>query len=479
MLETKDKIFNYSIFFIIFLGIIARVLFYSYNRPFWLDECALALNIVQSNNYFISLDYNQIAPSLFMYLSKLMYYIFPDKELGLRFLPLLFSISSIFVFYAISKKFLIKKTAVLIALLLFCFTYPLIYYSQEFKPYSADVFFFLLILLSYYYLENVKTAKQIAVLSILYAFALHISFASFFAEFTIFLTLLIFNRKQFCNIIYIFIPVILSAIYFYIFKRATIDTGFFQNYWNFGFFDNNINNNFSLFNQFSWFIFQNKLIMTLLFIISCFIALIKDFKNKNLYLYLFPIVIAIILSYLKIYPFHSRLILFIVPCVIIFIVKWTDYINLKNKYIYLLITVIFSAFIMFPILQNDYKKIIKKEYRLEDMQSLLKIANKLAKPDDIFIIPRNNKWLYEYYKQYVPVKNLTVITPIRSEDDNFTEHLESYPKGKVYYMFIAHSSINNIKKQKNFQKIYDWAKDKEYFWCKRDNKNNTLFRYKL
>ena len=165
------------------------------------------------------------------------------------------------------------------------------------------------------------------------------------------------------------------------------------------------------------------------------------------------------------------------PCVIIFIVKWTDYINLKNKYIYLLITVIFSAFIMFPILQNDYKKIIKKEYNVEDIQTFLKIANKIAKPNDIFIIPRNDEPLYQYYKIYAPVKNQAFVTPIRSEDDNFTEHLESYPKGKVYYLFFVH--CRNVIKQKEFKQIYDWAKDKEYFWCKRDNKNNALFRYKL
>ena len=142
------------------------------------------------------------------------------------------------------------------------------------------------------------------------------------------------------------------------------------------------------------------------------------------------------------------------------------------------ITVIFSALILLPVLQNDYKKIIKKKYNVEDIQTFLEIANKIAKPDDIFIIPFISNTIYLYYEQYAPVKNLTVITSTRSDDDKFIEHLESYPKGKVYYLFFIHCK-NNVIKQKKFKQIYEWAKNKEYFWCKRDNNNNALFRYKL
>ena len=86
---NKNNIFNILLIIVLAVGCILRILFYSYSRPFWNDECALALNILNTWNYFKPLEYGQAAPQLFMYGSKLAYYLLPSKELALRIIPLL------------------------------------------------------------------------------------------------------------------------------------------------------------------------------------------------------------------------------------------------------------------------------------------------------------------------------------------------------------------------------------------------------
>ena len=46
----KNKFLFISLGITIVLGIILRLLFYSYNRPLWSDEAALALNIINMNS---------------------------------------------------------------------------------------------------------------------------------------------------------------------------------------------------------------------------------------------------------------------------------------------------------------------------------------------------------------------------------------------------------------------------------------------
>lgn len=159
----KLKIFNLQnivIGLILGIGIVLRCIFYFYNRPFWNDECALALNVTNFWNFFKPLEYNQAAPQLFMYISKIFYYLIPAKELALRFFPFICSILSIWLFFIIAKQYLQKTFSRIVAISAFAICYPLCYYAQEFKQYSSDVLAFLLAISSYFYIDRIIANKK-------------------------------------------------------------------------------------------------------------------------------------------------------------------------------------------------------------------------------------------------------------------------------------------------------------------------------
>jgi len=135
-----------AVYIIFFVGIVIILREYMGGRSLWVDEAMLALNMDRSFLELLRpLDYNQTAPILFLYLSKLFTLIFGISDYSLRITPLLFGLGSLSVFFLISRK-LFKPMPAAISMLLFALSYKLIYYTNEFKHYSADVFFSLLFL---------------------------------------------------------------------------------------------------------------------------------------------------------------------------------------------------------------------------------------------------------------------------------------------------------------------------------------------
>lgn len=461
------------LYLIIFIGIFLRITFYLYNRPFWLDECALLLNLIYKNNYFYNLDWAQTTPAFFLYISKFIYNFFPNNEYALRFLPLVFSIGSIFLFVKLSKTYLKKPVTILIAVAIFSLMPTLIYYGQEFKQYSGDVLFFILLLLTYPYIEKINSKKEMFFWGIIYSLMFYVSYSAFFAEFSIFATLLILNPKQFKKIFLILLPVIYSAVMFYICYSSLCYIDFLKIFWNSGFLSYDLGRDFLIFKHFFEYLFQNWFIL-IIFGFSLIISIKNDYKDKNMWLLLFTIICTLILSYLKLYPLHSRVSLFLCPVIIIYTVKWIDYLNIKNKIIYSVIMGLFIIFALYPIIRFDYDTIYKKEYLHEDIRTPLIKATEMAKENDIFIISYYNVWLYEYNKLTIPIKNPVIVEDFETPTEEYINQLESYPKGRTYFWIESHHNYNE-----RVDLVYEWAKDKEEFFCQKDNYNNTVIRYRL
>ena len=122
------------------LGIVVRVVQWLFNRNLWLDEIGLA-ETLRAHNYaglFQPLGDMQNAPPAFLVVSKGLTQVVGAGEQALRAVPLVAGISSLFLFYALARKWLPRDRA-LGALAVFALLPPLIYYSTEFKPYSSDV----------------------------------------------------------------------------------------------------------------------------------------------------------------------------------------------------------------------------------------------------------------------------------------------------------------------------------------------------
>lgn len=121
------------------LAIALRLIRYLHDRGFWLDEVWFVLNLVNKSvsELMTELDDDQFVPLGFLFGMKLIVMIAGQSGYALRFLPLVASIASVFIFYELAKRVL-KDRAVPIALLLFAISYPLMTYAGEAKIYGID-----------------------------------------------------------------------------------------------------------------------------------------------------------------------------------------------------------------------------------------------------------------------------------------------------------------------------------------------------
>jgi hypothetical protein len=132
--------------FLVGIGVLLRAVQYLSNRSLWEDESSLALNILHRTprELLKPLDNGQGAPPCFLWLEKFAVATFGPGEYSLRFFPFLFGVLSVFVFYAVAKRWL-RPGAMSVALFFFAISGALIYYSAEVKQYSTDVLVALLL----------------------------------------------------------------------------------------------------------------------------------------------------------------------------------------------------------------------------------------------------------------------------------------------------------------------------------------------
>ena len=161
----KD-IYSYLFWVVALIGICCYTFCFARNREFWLDEAFLGMNILKRSYFQLwePLDLYQVAPPLFLMISKFFFsihsYLFLSVEQSLRLYPFLCGIGSIILFPIVIKKIIKNNLIGLILYLLFVFIPKIIYYAQEFKQYSSDVFWCLLVFYVMLKLEFFKFTKR-------------------------------------------------------------------------------------------------------------------------------------------------------------------------------------------------------------------------------------------------------------------------------------------------------------------------------
>jgi len=116
-----------------------RVIRYAAARSLWLDEASLAMNFVRRSyaGLLRTLDHEQGAPLGFVLATKAATNVLGINEYGLRLVPLLAGVLALPVMLALLRKS-VRWEAGLIALALFALAESGLYYSSEVKQYSMD-----------------------------------------------------------------------------------------------------------------------------------------------------------------------------------------------------------------------------------------------------------------------------------------------------------------------------------------------------
>ena len=136
-------------------GVALRAAQYFSNSALYVDEGALALNVINKSfrALFAPLDFNQAAPPGFLALEKIAVLAFGDSEYSLRLFPFAFSIAALFLFYGVARRVLVNW-AVPVAVAFFAVSEQIIYFSAQVKQYSGDVAITLLVVLAALELES-------------------------------------------------------------------------------------------------------------------------------------------------------------------------------------------------------------------------------------------------------------------------------------------------------------------------------------
>ncbi len=121
-------------------GIVVRLVCAVVRWGYWMDEASLLTNVTQltPRQMFGPLLNNQLAPPGFLILAWLVDQVFGSKTPVFRAYMLVFGIGGIFLFLAVARRCLPTR-AVFPAVLMFVSSNHLVYYASEFKQYATDL----------------------------------------------------------------------------------------------------------------------------------------------------------------------------------------------------------------------------------------------------------------------------------------------------------------------------------------------------
>jgi uncharacterized membrane protein len=318
------------IYFLLAFGALTRLAQYLANRPLWLDEAMITLNIINRSypELLQPLDYVQAAPVLFLLAVKYCCELWGDSEIVLRFVPFIFGLLALAVFYPLGRR-MIRPQAMPIALTLFAFSRYAIHYAVEVKPYSLDLAFTVIVLLfSFCVLTGGFRFKNCLALGLAGAAAVWCSHAVIFVMAGAGAALLIeawLNRKNWGYrpvVQTTWVCVLWAASFlcsYYLFVLPTVHPNFFI-FWEYCFFPfppltlNDLtwlpSTVLSLINNPLGLVTPGLVIMAM---IAGTVYYWRSRKRFHLLLFFLPLVALLSASALGLYPISDRLVLFILP----------------------------------------------------------------------------------------------------------------------------------------------------------------------
>ncbi len=121
------------------VGVLIRLWLYAARPPLWIDEARVALNIGARSwgELLRPLDFDQAAPPLFLWATKLAVLTLGMNEYGLRAVPLLASLAILPLVFRLADRLAGRRIAVL-ATVLATVSPGLIRHAAELKPYQVD-----------------------------------------------------------------------------------------------------------------------------------------------------------------------------------------------------------------------------------------------------------------------------------------------------------------------------------------------------
>lgn len=125
---------------VIWIGAILRVWVYIEGRPYWMDEGSLRANLSGGPilDFSRPLASDQLAPFGFLIAERSVVALVGGSVYATRLIPLICGIAALGLFRRLAER-LSSRSCAIVGMVLFAFSDDLIYYSSELKPYSWDL----------------------------------------------------------------------------------------------------------------------------------------------------------------------------------------------------------------------------------------------------------------------------------------------------------------------------------------------------
>ena len=446
---------HFLLAFVFALGFYTRAVEFLSNRSIWLDEASLALTVINRSFYEIVTqppDYFQVVPIGFILLTKLLVSLFGKSEFVFRSIPLISSLTAFFVLYRLSLRCLPGKFAI-IPLFLVATSSELLRYATEFKPYSSDVLLALCIA-AYVFssLDAPYTRQRGYVFGAIGAVVLWFSFPSVFVlggAGAVLLYSFIAERRwqETKNLLISFACWGVSLTINYCLFLKTI-TGYasVEYYWN---------DSFAPLPPFTieeqiWFIrsfmqifyysavINQALIGCGLFIVGAY-AFYKK-QNKEFFVFILPLVLALMASALHKYPFEGRLLLFYVPFLYIFIARGISFLIHKRSYFAKVVGWIALIAVLCPAFAMAYAQVAHTKVYREEIRPALHYIKTHKQKDDIVYIYYGANRAFQYYADVYGLKNKDYIMGIGSREDwgRYRADLDQLKGEKRAWLLFTH-----------------------------------------
>jgi uncharacterized membrane protein len=394
--EAATGLAGVSIVFpaILLSGIFLRLVYYLNNWSLQRDEAMLARNILDRGPMALlgPLDYNQGAPILFLLLVHAATTLFGSSKFALRLIPLLASFISLILFYLTAKLF-IDKQYVPIAVIMFGFSYNLIYYSQEVKQYSTDVVVAVtLTYLSLRLLRSVEVHKtDVLLLGLAGVVAIFLSHPAVFVLLgigTTVITLAIRNRSIFSLTAFGLVIVVWGiclGINYLFFLTSLSSNEYLLNWWKHGFlplpmsiaaiqswFD--IGMSFLSYHdyRYGWQVF-------VLALTGVAVGVAITEKSAATLMITLYFVSTLFASVMGKYPFSDRLSLYLIPFVILLAVKGLQILSYKRT---VTVYAILALCLLASSLRSLYNLVFRPLVNAEEVKPLLAYLYSHRQPND-------------------------------------------------------------------------------------------------
>ncbi|WP_207432113.1 hypothetical protein [Sabulibacter ruber] len=461
-------------------GALLRVFHLVDNRSLWRDELYLAVSLVRMGFGELAagpLAYEQKAPLGFLWAERLAVELLGKGELALRLFPLLCGVAALGLFAPVARHFL-RPWAALLALALLALAGPAVYHAVEAKQYSTELLASVLGLWLYarqrrgrlplwawglwgallpwfsyssvFVLAGVAGAVGLGALreggwraALGYAPAFLPWLASFAAVYLLYL-----GRYQDSGWLTVFFEKYCRAYLPLSFSPGVIAQWLFEK-------ANELAKNplgqYFKFTVASPTAFVALRLFPLVLLVAGMLLMAKN-NFRNFSVLAFPVLLTLLASALKFYPFYERLVLFLAPVFILFIgysaQKIVGFFS-GNK----AVKAVLVALLMAPLLYNATREVLYPEHFLnhqKNRESLLFINEHYKEGDAVYIYW--NMWhAYLYYKEAYNLKYTAIEgQDLKTSSANHAEYLKNLDPGiqkikdkdRLWFLYDSYLRIN-------------------------------------